>query len=46
MSANTTFVAAAFLLTWTVILGYLYHLRQATRHARAVLARESKAGAP
>jgi hypothetical protein len=44
MSSNTTFVAAAFLLTWVVIVGYLYRLRQATRDARATLAREIKAG--
>lgn len=46
MSANTTFVVAAFALTWAVILGYLYHLRRATRQARAALAQAPRAGAP
>lgn len=44
--SNTTFVVAAFTVTWAAILGYLVHLRRITRRASAAYAAASKAGAP
>ena len=44
--SNTTFVIAAFAVTWAAILGYLVHLRRITRRAGAAFAAASKAGAP
>ena len=35
--SNGIFVAAAFALTWTVIIGYLVHLRRVRRRARALV---------
>jgi CcmD family protein len=44
--SNTTFVIAAFTVTWAAILGYVIHLRRLTRRAAAAYAAASKAGAP
>ena len=44
--SNTTFVIAAFTVTWAAIVGYLVHLRRITRRAAAAFAAASKAGAP
>jgi CcmD family protein len=45
MSDNTTFVAAAFAITWVVMLGYLLHLRRASRRARTAFDQATRAGA-
>ena len=37
MNDNWLFVGAAFGLTWVVLIGYLFHVRRATRHAQALL---------
>ena len=37
MSENWLFVAAAFTVTWVVLLGYLTHLRRTQRRAQAML---------
>jgi CcmD family protein len=34
---NRMFVAAAFALTWSVIVGYIVHLRRVRRRAQALL---------
>lgn len=39
MTGNTTFVVAAFAVTWLVMLGYLAHLFRASRRARAAFDR-------
>lgn len=44
--SNTTFVIAAFTVTWAAVLGYLVHLRRLARRAGAAFAAASKAGAP
>ncbi len=38
---NRLYVAAAFALTWTVILSYLTHVGRVRRRARALLDRAS-----
>ena len=37
MNENLLFVAAAFTVTWAVLLGYLMHLRRTQRRAQAML---------
>ena len=44
--SNTTFVIAAFAVTWVAILGYLVHLRRIEHRAGAAFTAASKAGAP
>ena len=44
MANNWMFVAAAFALTWGVVLGYLLHLERTMRRARERLAAATKAG--
>lgn len=46
MMSNTIFVTAAFTVTWAVLLGYLLHLRRATRRARAAFDSTTRAGSP
>jgi CcmD family protein len=45
MTSNGMFVAAAFTATWIAMLGYLVHLRQQVRRARAALEQAGRAGA-
>jgi CcmD family protein len=45
MMSNTTFVAAAFTVTWAALIGYLVHLRRQVRQARAALEQATRAGA-
>jgi len=40
--SNTTFVAAAFVVTWGMLLGYLLHLRRVSQRARTLLAQETR----
>lgn len=44
MMSNTTFVIAAFTVTWIAFLGYLVHLRRVDRRARAALDHSTRAG--
>ena len=44
MSDNTTFVVAAFAITWVVMLGYLLHLRRASRRAHAAFDQATRPG--
>lgn len=44
MSDNTTFVVAAFAITWVAMLGYLLHLRRASRRARAAFDQATRPG--
>ena len=44
MSDNWLFVAAAFTVTWAVLLGYLVHLRRTLRRAQASMAATTSAG--
>lgn len=37
MTNNWTFVVAAFTVTWAVIIGYLVHVHNTLRRARALL---------
>ena len=37
MNDNWLFVAAAFIVSWAVLLGYLMHLRRTHRRAQAML---------
>ena len=41
--SNWMFVGAAFVLTWTALVGYLVHLQRAMRHARTLLERANSA---
>jgi len=44
MMSNTTFVIAAFTVTWIALLGYLVHVRRVERRAREALDHATKAG--
>ena len=44
MMSNTMFVAAAFTVTWAVLIGYLVHLRRASRRARVAFEQAARAG--
>ena len=44
MSGNWLFVAAAFTVTWAVLLGYLMHLRRTRRRAQVMLEAASAPG--
>ena len=43
--SNLAFVAAAFSVTWLVLLGYMAHLHRVTRRARAAFDRARSASA-
>lgn len=44
MNENWLFVAAAFTVTWVILLGYLVHVRRTLRRAQAMMAAATSAG--
>ena len=43
--SNLLFVAAAFTVTWIVLIGYLLHLRRTASRARAAFEQATRASA-